>query len=411
MGEFWEPRLLAPPAAASSHLGDGELCTATTPAQVKHLADCAWCRGRQDALASTTAVDTDEDFERVLQAGSWRAEFELASREAVLPDRVRALMSIPVSADDVEPGQLWQLTWRSCHLLVAVIAVADWQVLSAPVTTDVSLADELTLLVGADHSPLATELAIWVRSRAVIPLFVFDRPIGPLPLIGSAQLTGQAALQQLVRAHLTGSTALSHLPVGSPLTENDLDRIGMHDALWEQTDWFTGAGAGLVDSDGHLASAGSLTDTQQGAKRQPLPDLVRSTGLSLPELAEQTGIKMSRLLDLARPGAMASAEEVAAIETITGQKVEIDYNDQQLRTVTALIEVSRPALRVARQRWTIENHRDAKPEDPIPLVTHLMRQPIAARSVHHEYVNSDQQEQLRQYWRERLAMILSDYID
>jgi len=404
--------MFAPPAAASSHLGDEELFAATTPAQVKHLADCTWCRGRQDdALASTTGSDSDEDFERVLQAGSWRAEFELASREAVLPDRVRALMSAPAIASDVEPGQLWRLTWRSCHMLVAVIGVADWQVLSAPVTTDVKLADELTLLVGADRSPLATELAIWVRSRAAIPLFVFDRPIGTLPLIGSAQLTGHAALQQLVRAHLSDSTAPSHLPVGSPLTENDIDRIGMHDALWEQTDWFTGAGAGLIDSDGRLASASSLPDSQQSAKPLPLSDLVRRAGLSLPEFAKETGIKMSRLVDLNRPGAMANAEEITAIETLIGEKVEIDHNDLQLRTITALIETSRPALRAARRRWTIDNHRDAEPEDPIPLVTYLMRQPIAARSIHHEYASSDQQQQLRQYWRERLAMILSDYGD
>jgi hypothetical protein len=70
-------------------------------------------------------------------------------------------MTAPASAGDVEPGQIWRLTWRDRHLLVAVIAVADWQVLSAPVTTDISLAEELTLLVEAAYSPLATGLAVW----------------------------------------------------------------------------------------------------------------------------------------------------------------------------------------------------------------------------------------------------------
>jgi hypothetical protein len=171
----------------------------------------------------------------------WRDEFKLASRNAVLPDQVRALMAAPASVGDVEPGQIWRLTWRGRHLLVAVIEVTDWQVLSAPVTTDVSLADELTLLVEAAQSPLATGLAVWVRSRTAIPLFVFDKPLGTLPLIGTTHISAQAALQQLTRAHLTGSAAPGHLPVGTLLSENDVDRLAMHDALWEQAGWFAAA--------------------------------------------------------------------------------------------------------------------------------------------------------------------------
>ena len=81
--------------------------------------------------------------------GSGATSSSTRADEAVLPDQVRALMTAPASVGDVEPGQIWRLTWRGRHLLVAVIEVADWQVLSAPVTTDVSLADELTLVVQA----------------------------------------------------------------------------------------------------------------------------------------------------------------------------------------------------------------------------------------------------------------------
>ena len=96
MGEPWEPMLIAPPAAASSHLSDGELFTANTPGQVKHLADCAWCSHRQDAASAGVAAEADdEDFEQALRAGQWRDEFKHASREAVLPDQVRALMTAP----------------------------------------------------------------------------------------------------------------------------------------------------------------------------------------------------------------------------------------------------------------------------------------------------------------------------
>src|SRR5207245_9569561 len=108
----------------------------------KHLAECAWCRRRLDS-ARIAGSDDDEDFELALRSAKWRKDFAQVSRETTLPDRVRAAMTAPASVGDVEPGQLWRLTWRDRHMLIAVLAVADWQVLSAPVTTDTKLADEL----------------------------------------------------------------------------------------------------------------------------------------------------------------------------------------------------------------------------------------------------------------------------
>ena len=408
MGEPWEPMLIAPPAAASSHLSDGELFTANTPGQFKHLADCAWCSYRQDAASAGMAAEADNDFEQALRAGQWRDEFKHASQEAVLPDQVRALMTAPASVGDVEPGQIWRLTWRGRHLLVAVIEVADWQVLSAPVTTDVSLADELTLVVQAGQSPLATDLAVWVRSRAAIPLFVFDRPLGTLPLIGSAPISAQAALQQLTRAHLTGCAVPGYLPVGAHLSENDVDRLAMHDALREQSDWFAAAGAGLIDSNGVLTAAQEQPNKEQRSA-QPLSDLLRGSGLSLRQLATQTGIDMGRLVDLARPGAIAKPDEITAIEEATSGEVATNSSDQQLKAVTALTEVSRPAWRAARQRWTRDKRNDTESEDPAALVAYLLEYPMAARSIRRDREPADDQQRLRQHWRERVAMILSEY--
>lgn len=315
--------LIAPPAAASRHLSDGELFAASAPGQSKHLADCAWCSHRQDIVGAGMAAEADDDFEQALRAGQWRDEFKQASREAVLPDQVRALMTAPTSVDDVQPGQIWRLSWRGCHLLAAVIEVGDWQVLAAPVTTDAGLADELTLVVSNGRSPLAADLAVWVRNRAAIPLFVFDRPLGTLPHIDGAPMSAQAALEQLTRAHLTGCSAPGFLPVGTRLSENDVDRLAMYDALREQTDWFAAAGAGLIDSDGVLTAAKPQQNKHQHRGR-PLPELLRGSGLQLRQMAEQTGISMGRLVDLARQGATAKPEEIAAIEKATGGEAEAD---------------------------------------------------------------------------------------
>jgi len=182
----------------------------------------------------------------------------------------------------------------------------------------------------------------------------------------------------------------------------------MHDALWEQTDWFAAASAGLIDSDGLLTTARELCGTEQNSG-QPLSDLLRGSGLSLRQLAARTGIKMGRLVDLARPGTTANPEEIAAIEEATSGEVAINSADQQLKAMTALTEVSRPTWRAARQRWTQDKRCGGESEDPVALVRHLLEQPMAARSIHQEHESADAQQRLQQCWRERVAMILSEY--
>ena len=58
-----------------------------------------------------------------------------------------------------------------------------------------------------------------------------------------------------------------------------------------------------------------------------------------------------------------------------------------------------PTWRAARQRWTEETQGDADPEDPTPLVTYLVEQPVAARSTSQRYAAADPHQQLRRYWR------------
>lgn len=407
MDNLWEPALVAPPAAPSSHLTDGELFAPPTQALVKHLTDCAWCRHRLDA-ARMTAESEDESFELALQSGNWSDDFVQVSRETILPDQVRAAMTAPASVGDVVPGQLWRLSWRARHLLVAVIDVAGWQVLSAPVTTDTNLADELTLVVKASQSPLAIDLAIWVRNRAAVPLFVFDRPLGSLPPPSNSRLSSQAALRELAKAHLTGSVVPGDFPVGMALTENDVDRLALHDGLREQVDWFSASSAGLFGSDGVAVGAQRVPGTRLDPAR-PLSSLLLDSGLTLTELSGRTGLKMPRLLDLARPGATARPEEIAAIEEATGAVAAISDDEHQVKAATALTEVSRPTWREARERWSRRHNAPGSDfEDPTPLVSRLLDQPVAARNTHHTVDAENKQQQLLQHWRDRLAMILNE---
>lgn len=182
----------------------------------------------------------------------------------------------------------------------------------------------------------------------------------------------------------------------------------MHDALREQSDWFAAAGAGLIDSDGILTAAQEQPNKEQRSA-QPLSDLLRGSGLSLRQLAAQTGIGMGQLVDLARPGAIAKPDEITAIEEATSGEVATNSPDQQLKAVTALTEVSRPAWRTARQHWTQDKRNDTESEDPAALVAYLLEHPVAARSIRRDHAPADDQQRLRQHWRERVAMILSEY--
>jgi hypothetical protein len=117
---------------------------------------------------------------------------------------------------------------------------------------------------------------------------------------------------------------------------------------------------------------------------------------------------MDRLLDLSRPGAIASPGENVAIEALAGGTVTIDDSDRQAKTVAALAEASRPAWRAARRRWTQRYSPETDPDDPTPLVVHLLERPMAARSIRREpdSVGINQQ---AQHWREQVAMALQDF--
>jgi hypothetical protein len=403
--EFWEPELVAPISAASGHLRDSELLSSESTARDKHLADCEWCRQRLLSADAMPGFASDEAFEQALAVGEWRVTFSQASSNAVIPDGVRDLMTAPASVGDAEPGQLWRVSWHDERLLVAVIDTQGWLALVAPVTTDVSLADELTLRVPAERSPLGTELAVWVRSRMRVPLFVFDRPLGALPSVGANLLPAVVALRHLVRMHLTESQVPQDLPVGRQLTDNDTDRLAIHDALREQLSLFAAAPAGLLE-DASLIIGEKSGDARELTR--PMPDVLRelAKSKSLSELADMTGLEMSRLLDLSRLGAIAEPDEVAAIERVAG--VGIDDSTWFANAAAALAEVSRPTWRSARRRWTQGRHPEADPDDPTLLASDMLRWTLAARSLAAPEPATED-DRLQRFWRDQVVMMLQEY--
>src|SRR4051794_33448526 len=126
MNEGWE-RLVPPATAPTAHLDESELAAIElTTAAEKHLADCAWCRGRRDALsddergelasllAEIDAEPAAEDALRVAASFSMpRALAELLSTDAA-------------SAPMVQPAQLWRMVWKGRDALGVVLERNSW---------------------------------------------------------------------------------------------------------------------------------------------------------------------------------------------------------------------------------------------------------------------------------------------
>jgi hypothetical protein len=98
-----------PPASiANQHLLDGDLL-APQAHGCKHLAECAWCRQRQQ-IAERHHDDLDD--EELLRAARQRAESGGAAAIAAvtsLTPQLHALVQDAPARDDVAVGQLWRL--------------------------------------------------------------------------------------------------------------------------------------------------------------------------------------------------------------------------------------------------------------------------------------------------------------
>jgi len=404
MPDRWEPRLAPPTASTSAHLDDEQLLRQPAAADLKHLTDCGWCRVRRQtaALVDAVAEDSEEAFEQALDAADWTEGFRDAASRALLPTRVRELMTAGAGTEPVAPGQLWRLTWRGRHLLAAIIAVDAWQVLVAPVTTDADLADEVTLVVPEQDSPLGTDLAVWVRHRTAVPTFTLDRRLGTLPA-PAGRVPAAEAMHELVLAHRAGQPAAETIPTGRPLHADDAGAIALADALDEEVAWFAGASAGLLHP---LETESGSADPAQPAAE--LVAVIADSAGGLAGACEQTGIAPGRLLDLRR-GAKADGDEYSALAraagAFAGQPAPADAESWH----AALAAVSAPRWRAARRAWTRTQAPAADPDDPTPLVDHLLRVPIAARTVHGAGDEAAASERLNAFWRDRVALALVDY--
>lgn len=83
-------------------------------------------------------------------------------------------------AQEPAAGQLWRLEFDGTVALVYLADLTDEHIVVVPVGEDVSYADDATVVVPADRSPLGFAIGIWTDLDLRLPRYVLDRKLGDL---------------------------------------------------------------------------------------------------------------------------------------------------------------------------------------------------------------------------------------
>ncbi len=341
--------LLTPPAAAADpHLLDTDFGGRLSESREKHLAWCGWCQQR----FTQAMADYDQaDEEAFIAAARKRAISEdgaaLRKLTTVRPDL--HLLTVSQGSDaDVEVGQLWRLRWHDTAETALVVALDRWWVTVAPVTTDISTADEYSVILPAIATVFHVPAAVCFSLECVVPLFTFDqlisRPGSPALAVRelSEQMSAPETLHDVWRAWRRGTTPPQQLTYGQPLLDGDLDRRELRSALAAEFMPLVEASA-MVPGESARQSSASL--------REMLEHLQVPWGV----LAWRTGLKPEVFQRVAHGGRITVGEaDMLARALDTDADTILAANpplDEEL-----VIEVSRPRWRSHLRRLACLRH-------------------------------------------------------
>lgn len=202
--------------ASNVHPSTGELLAAlANPEQsawaLEHLDECLACRVRMSRIrqASELSPASDDSLQRIIEAST------------PLPKIVANLLSVN-EAGDVQPNEIWRVG-RHEALLVWVRQVFDDGVMDVvPLVLDVELADQESVLIKADATPLGESIAALVSLRTHVHRGAFLNRIGPLNIAKDV-----AEVMTAVRE----GRRPSGVKVGPPIIDDDDQRLEYRQAL------------------------------------------------------------------------------------------------------------------------------------------------------------------------------------
>src|SRR5712692_2468686 len=169
-----------------------------------HLDSCLACRVWETRLQNARVAEAD---------GPVTARLSAAAQ--AIPENLRKALAVPPGAAVPAAGDIWRVGGDEA-LLVWVRRIASESAVVIPVTLDVELADEYTLIIPADGSPLGLDLALMTTVEGHVDRRAFLQQIGALPV--GDQIT------QLVLARGDGRPPPPGLLTGSPASRDDDQR-------------------------------------------------------------------------------------------------------------------------------------------------------------------------------------------
>lgn len=178
---------------------------------LEHLEECLACRVRLSRIREAAGLEParSDSLQRIVQAST------------PLPD---LLTSIVADSQDrtPQPNDIWRVG-RSEALLVWVRKVfEDGAVDVVPLVLDVDLADQESVIVDAELTPLATETAAMVALRTHVHIDSFLNRVGSVDI--------RAAVNEVMTAVREGRRP-SGVRVGPPIVDDDDQRLEYRQAL------------------------------------------------------------------------------------------------------------------------------------------------------------------------------------
>ncbi|MFD8600771.1 hypothetical protein ACWDMY_25185 [Streptomyces globisporus] len=201
---------------------------------------------------------------------------------------------------DPQPGQVWRLHWEDVTHLALIASTACGNLTIWPVTLDVLLADESSLLVPASESGgLDLELAVWPAIETGIGAYVLERYV--------TDILPPERLRELRRAYRSGDELpaqwLPGVAVDGPESSRgrfrtDLIQVAafLGEASWEPEDWV------VPDS----------------SETSSLAEVLSMAGISATRLVEELDFLPRRAISLRRGMAEPTPQELDLVHQAFG---------------------------------------------------------------------------------------------
>src|SRR5258708_11777879 len=163
-------RMRPPTESALLSFARGQFTSAGAADVAAHLAGCLACSVWETRLRDAMVAEAD---------GTVTAR--LAAAAQPIPDGLRTAVAAPPGAGVPACGDIWRVGADEA-LLVWVRSLSSESATVVPVTLDVELADEYTLIVPAGESPLGLGLALMTTVEGDVDLRAFLQQIAALPV-------------------------------------------------------------------------------------------------------------------------------------------------------------------------------------------------------------------------------------